>query len=658
VKPLDHLARRVLVRAALAASVAVSPFTALPASASTPSISITDRWVTEGATTAVNAVFTVRLSAAHDTRVTVVYTTANDSAVAPADFHHLAPSTLTFEPGQTARTIVVVVRADALDEAVERFAVRLSQPSGATIADATGIGIIIDSDPPPGVVASDRRVVEGSSGQRSVTFTATLSGPSGKTVTVPYTTTDGTAVSSEDYLARSGTLTFPPGVTSGTVSVPVNPDVRVEQEERFGLWLQPPTNASIGRTQAWPGKQWPLFQSAQSRLARVGSWTWVTDWSGDRVWRIHDNGTAAPVFNPVTDPFAIAGAADGSIAFSYADGIIRLSPSGQVRSFRVPGSQNAAIRAVVFGPDGAIWFTHRNVRGIGRVSPEGFVHYVPLPADASPAEGLTVGPDGALWFTEPFSRHVGRIATTRVITRHPLPAPFLQPLAITRGADGGLWFADPKAARVGRISPTGITRAFALPYPDSVPQRIAGAPDGTIWFSQTGRSSLGRIGLDGVVDEVPLLAGSARGHDLIGAPDGSIWVTQLFAPAVARLRAEATATIVDDDPALAIRDASVVEGDFRNATMVFQVALSAPARQAVRVDMATADGTAQAGEDYVAAAGTLEFAIGQRVREVRISVKADIDRERGNETFRVLLSNLRGASMADAEGIGTIVEDD
>ena len=113
-----------------------------------PSLSVNDVTVTEGDGGLVNAVFTVTLSAASGLPVMVQFATADGTAMAPADYQG-ATGTLTFAPGQTSRTVTVLVNGDALDEADETFFVNLSNPANATIADGQGVGTITDDDQPP-----------------------------------------------------------------------------------------------------------------------------------------------------------------------------------------------------------------------------------------------------------------------------------------------------------------------------------------------------------------------------------------------------------------------------------------------------------------------------------------------------------------------------
>jgi hypothetical protein len=109
---------------------------------------------------------------------------------------------------------------------------------------------------------------------------------------------------------------------------------------------------------------------------------------------------------------------------------------------------------------------------------------------------------------------------------------------------------------------------------------------------------------------------------------------------------------------ISISDVSVTEGDTGTTDAVFSVALSAASAQEVTVDFATADDTATAPADYVAATGTLTFAPGETEKTVTIAVNGDTLVE-SDETFFVNLSNATGgATIADGQGVGTIIDDD
>ena len=87
--------------------------------------------------------FTVRLSEANSKPVSVRYATEDGTAKSWDRDYSSASGTLQFAPGETVKTITVMVRGDAKWELDETFAVRLSRPSNAVIADAIGIGTIL-----------------------------------------------------------------------------------------------------------------------------------------------------------------------------------------------------------------------------------------------------------------------------------------------------------------------------------------------------------------------------------------------------------------------------------------------------------------------------------------------------------------------------------
>ena len=105
-----------------------------------PALSITDAVpVAEGG----EATFMVSLSPASSELVTVAYATQDGTAVAGSDYT-AASGTLQFDPGMTSHTIRVAVLNDTAVEPTETFAVELSDPVGATLADGTGVGTITD----------------------------------------------------------------------------------------------------------------------------------------------------------------------------------------------------------------------------------------------------------------------------------------------------------------------------------------------------------------------------------------------------------------------------------------------------------------------------------------------------------------------------------
>ncbi|MCI0690403.1 DNRLRE domain-containing protein [candidate division KSB1 bacterium] len=217
-----------------------------------PSLSINDVSVTDGNATqsGVNAIFTVTLFSPNDQIVTVDYATADGTATAGSDYVAIS-GTLTFSAGTTTQTIAVVVKGEALDEPNKIFFVNLSNPTNATITDNQGRGTIIDDDPSPSISINDVTVTEGNASQGGVNavFTATLSAASGQVVTVDYATANGIATAGSDYVASSGTVNFPAGTTTQTITVVVNGDEIVEPNETFFVDLSNPSNATIADNQ-------------------------------------------------------------------------------------------------------------------------------------------------------------------------------------------------------------------------------------------------------------------------------------------------------------------------------------------------------------------------------------------------------------------------
>jgi hypothetical protein len=115
------------------------------------------------------------------------------------------------------------------------------------------------------------------------------------------------------------------------------------------------------------------------------------------------------------------------------------------------------------------------------------------------------------------------------------------------------------------------------------------------------------------------------------------------------------ATIVDDDAAaVSISDGNAVEG----ASASFAVSLSAASASTVSVTYSTASGTATSGSDFPGVpATTLTFSPGQTTKQVSVLTLQDVLDE-PTETFVVNLSNPTNATIADGQGVGTILDDD
>ncbi len=248
---------------------------------SLPSITVGDISLTEGNTGTKNAAFTVSLSAKSASPVTVNYATVNGTAVAGTDF---APTsgTLTFAPGETNKTVIVLVNGDLLVEPNETFSLALSSPSGATLARSSATGTIINDDAAPALPAlslANASITEGDTATKIVSLTVTLSTASTTPVTVAYATADGSAKAGSDYLATSGTLTFAAGETSKTVAITVQGDKEVELDEVFTLGLSSPLGATLAKSSATITILNDDIGAVQpGALSAKGDLTIATDW--------------------------------------------------------------------------------------------------------------------------------------------------------------------------------------------------------------------------------------------------------------------------------------------------------------------------------------------------------------------------------------------
>jgi hypothetical protein len=186
--------------------------------------------------------------------VTVDYATHNASAVAGKDYT-AASGTLSFPPGETAANITVPITARSGAAPARSFSVTLSAPRNATIADGTGTVTIEASGGPavssPGISAPPDIVVGEADGY--VDVPVTLSAPGESSVSMYYETLNGTASGfGEDaspcptyqYASVSGTLTFPPGVTTRFVRVDLE-NCLLSNPGYFTLDLYSPVNGII-----------------------------------------------------------------------------------------------------------------------------------------------------------------------------------------------------------------------------------------------------------------------------------------------------------------------------------------------------------------------------------------------------------------------------
>ena len=222
--------------------------------------SIGDAAATEGGPGG-NMVFTVTLDKVSDVPVSVKVSTVDGTALKSVtagmppvttlnDFTGITDQVITFNPGETSKTVTVNIVDDSVDEAkTETFSVQLSAPTPAeaTVLRGTGTGTITDNDLRT-LSVSDASIIEGDSGTSEMTFTVTLSGAASRVVHFDYGTADSTATAGQDYDATPGSGSIPIGQTTAQVKVLIHGDTVPEVNERFFLNLLSSADANISTT--------------------------------------------------------------------------------------------------------------------------------------------------------------------------------------------------------------------------------------------------------------------------------------------------------------------------------------------------------------------------------------------------------------------------
>jgi Ca2+-binding RTX toxin-like protein len=106
-----------------------------------------------------------------------------------------------------------------------------------------------------------------------------------------------------------------------------------------------------------------------------------------------------------------------------------------------------------------------------------------------------------------------------------------------------------------------------------------------------------------------------------------------------------------------ITDVTAVEGNSGSTEFIFSVVLDVATAEPITVSYGTIQGTATQGSDFLGTAGTLVFAPGELSKTITVEVNGDITTE-SNEQFIVQLFSPINAVLTDAQGVGTILNDD
>ncbi len=448
----------------------------------------------------------------------------------------------------------------------------------------------------PALSVGNVRVTEGR--DATADFTVRLSPAATGTVTVDYATADGSARAPGDYTATSGTLTFAPGETAKTVSVPIVDDSVEDSGERFTLRL---SNASGGAA---------ILEYGEA-TATIANHELTAEFSG------------APAGHG-GEPFTVELAFNDAPEMSY-----RVLQPVNGREGRLNVVNATALRVRRIEPGGnRRWLLSFDPSGTGDVT-------VTLPATADcEAAGAVCTADG-----RPLS------AAATVTVPHGPPgeagAPFAARIeALPEAHDG-----EGEVSFELRFSEEPVSYGYRTLRDETLEIRQGGTrlaprvrrmarPSSRAWTVTVAPVSkaditVAVVATDGCGD--PGAVCNADGEPLSAGVEA----------------------VVPGPPGLSVADAAATEA--AGATLDFRVTLGRASSSAVTVDYRTFDGTATAGADYAAASGTLEFAPGETERTVSVAVLDDAHDE-GAETMTLALSNPSGGNawIADAHGTGTI----
>ncbi|WPB85657.1 Calx-beta domain-containing protein [Sediminicoccus rosea] len=464
-----------------------------------------------------------------------------------------------------------------------------AQLTGVTFGSTEALAV------PPAVTISDAVLAEGASGTKEMVFTVSLSKPATETVTVPWSTQDGTALAGSDYNAASGSLTFAPGETSKTISVTIRGDAAVEANETFNLLLGMPLGATTADGTALGTIQnddvLPSLSIADAQVSEGNA--------GTRLM-VFTVTLSAAAQGPVTvayttrDGTALAGtdynAQSGSL--SFAAGETSKTIAVEIRGDTVDEIDESFEIAL----SGLTAASFARSSAIGVIANDD----APPVLSVSNAE-VVEGNSGtrSVVFTLSLSQAIAQSVSANFATQ-----------------DGTALAGSDYVARSGSVT-------FA-----------AGETSKTVSVTVNGDTAIEADETFGLV-----LSNVARATLAPGGGTGTIRNDDL------------------PPPTLAISDAQVTEGDAGTKQMLFTVTLSRAISSTASVTWATQNGTAASGSDYTGARGTLSFAAGEVSKTIAVAVRGDTAVE-ANETFSVVLGTATRATIADGTGLGTILNDD
>lgn len=582
-------------------------------SGQTRGLFVSDPRILEGDTGTAQAVFEIRLSEPASGDITLTYTTADGTAVAGADYAQTS-GTVTFLAGQTVASVAVDILGDTTFEPGETFSLIVTPETGIANGtdDAGGVATILDDDGQGNVPVINVNSAEAFEGER-LYFEVTLSEASLADITVQFRVMqDGSATLDSDFDDFSGTLTIPAGETVATIAITSFENSTIEFDENFTLVLSDPTNAVLAGdapTLTATGVILDDDNAGQTRGLFVSDPTVVEG----------DNGTTQAVFEiRLSEPAT----ADITLNYTTANGTARAGQDYTAISGTITFLAGQTVASVAV-----------DVLGDTRFEPgESFSLVV------TPETGIANGTADATGIAT-ILEDEGQGAL-----------PVLNVTSVEASEGERLYFT--------------VTLSEASLADVTVDYRVV----------QDGSATLDSD-FDDISGTLTLAAGETVGTIAITSFENSTiefdenFTLLLSDPTNAVLAGDqptltATGVILDDDNTgqtlgLFVSDPTLVEGDSGRSQAVFEIRLSEPAATDITLNYTTADGTAQAGSDYVATSGTITFLAGQTVASVAVNVRGDRAFE-PSETFSLVVTPETGIAngVEDSAGVATILDDE
>ncbi len=616
-----------------------------------PGLYVNDVSVGEGNSGTVDATFTVTLSPPAAGTVTVQYQTANGTATSGTDYV-AASGTLTFLAGEAAKLVTVVANGDVVEEADETFFVNLSNVTGGvSIVDGQGLGTIRNDDVPscsvvaPGVV--DGTFEAGSPWPAWTTQTSTNFGTplcntgcgDGGGSAPPY--------AGSNWAWFGGATAVETGVLGQSLTLPVSADLRLRFQMRIGAVGAPANDTFVVavdgapiRTFTEPAVAEAVYSEREISLTPFAdggvhalrfTYTHPDTGSGnltvDNVQLVSCQGAGLPALS-ITDvsiPEGNAGASTATFTVSLSG-----ASANTVTVNYATANSSATAGTDYVAASGTLTFPPGSTTQSVAVTVNG-------DTAVEPTETFFVNLSGATNATIADAQGVGTINNDDAA----IPTLSINDVAVAEGNAGttSATFTVSLSAASGQT----VTVNYATANGSATAGGDYVAASGTLTFPAGSTTQSLPVTVNG---DPTIEPNEAFLVNLTGATNATI------------ADGLGVGTIVNDDsPALSVDNVAVTEGDSGTASATFTVSLSAASGQTVTVNYATANGSATAGSDYVAASGTLTFPPGSTTQSLPVTVNGDTAIE-PTETFLVNLSGATNATIADAQGVGTIDNDD